>query len=136
MFIDGRFSNELTTLGSLPKGARAGSLAEVLASDGRPLEDHLARYAADYKDHALVALNTAFIEDGAFVEIPKGVVLEKPIYLLYLSGPAGVPTVSYPRNLIILGRESQAAIIEGYLGYGVASPASRRMAGALPLPTP
>jgi len=122
VFIDGRFSNELTTLESLPKGARAGSLAEVLATDGRLLEDHLARYAADYKDHALVALNTAFIEDGAFLEVPKGVVLEKPIYLLYLSGTAGLPTVSYPRNLIILGRESQAEIIEGYLGYDVASP--------------
>ena len=31
-----------------------------------------------------MALNTAFVEDGAFIEIPKGVVLEKPIYLLYV----------------------------------------------------
>jgi len=91
-------------------------MAEALASDGTMIERHLTRYATDYREHAFVALNTAFLEDGAFVEIPKGVVLDKPIYLLYVSVPGELPTVSYPRNLIVLGRESQATIIEGYVG--------------------
>lgn len=123
VFINGRFSKQLTKLGPLPKGVRAASLAEALADDGR-LEGWLGRYAKDYKDHAFVALNTAFLEDGAFLEIPKGIVLEKPLYLLYLSDAGGRPTVSYPRNLVILGRASQATIIEGYLGPVGISPAS------------
>jgi len=116
VFINGRFSKQLSTLEALPKGMKVGSLAEALASDGKTLEGHLGRYATDYSEHAFVALNTAFLEDGAFLEIPKGVVLENPIYLLYVSLPSGLPTVSYPRNLIIAGRESQATIVEGYLG--------------------
>jgi len=116
VFINGRFSKPHSTLEDLPKGVKAGSLAEALASDGKTLESHLTRYATDYTEHAFVALNTAFIEDGAFLEIPKGVVLEKPIYLLYVSDADGLPTVSYPRNLIIAGRESQATIIEAYVG--------------------
>jgi Fe-S cluster assembly protein SufD len=129
VFINGRFSKQLSTLGRLPGGARACSLAEVLASGGSALEEHLTRHAADYRDHALVALNTAFIEDGAFVEIPKGVVLPKPLYLLFLSDAAAVPIVSYPRNLIILGRESQATLIESYLGLGLASSSKTAEAG-------
>jgi Fe-S cluster assembly protein SufD len=119
VFLNGRFSKQLSTLEVLPKSLKAGSLAEALASDGKTLERHLTRYAADYREHAFVALNTAFIEDGAFLEIPKGVVLEKPIYLLHISVPCGLPTVSYPRNLIIAGRESQATIVEGYLWGGI-----------------
>jgi len=116
VFINGRFSKQLSTLEALPKGAKAGSLAEALASDGKILKGHLTRYATDYREHAFVALNTAFLEDGVFLEIPKGVVLDKPIYLLYVSEASGLPTVSYPRNLIVAGRESQATIIEGYVG--------------------
>jgi Fe-S cluster assembly protein SufD len=121
VFINGRFSKPLSTLEALPKGVKAGSLAESLASDGKVLERHLTRYAKDYTGHAFVALNTAFIEDGAFLEIAKGAVLEKPIYLLYVSDASGLPTVSYPRNVIIAGRESQATIIEAYLGPEAAS---------------
>jgi Fe-S cluster assembly protein SufD len=116
VFINGRFAKQLSALDGLPKGVKAGSLAEALKSEGRTLESHLARHAGDYREHAFVALNTAFIEDGAFIEIPKGVVIEKPIYLLYVSEPSGLPTVSYPRNLIIAGRESQASIVEAYVG--------------------
>jgi Fe-S cluster assembly protein SufD len=116
VFINGSFSKQLSTLEALPHGVKAGSLAEALASDGSILQSHLTRYATDYTEHAFVALNTAFLEDGAFVEIPKGAVLDKPIYLLYVSEASGFPTVSYPRNLIIAERESQATVIEGYVG--------------------
>jgi len=35
-----------------------------------------------------------------------------------VSDPSGLPTVSYPRNLIIAGRESQASIVEAYISSG------------------
>jgi Fe-S cluster assembly protein SufD len=61
-------------------------------------------------------LNTAFFRDGAFIEIPDGLVLERPIYLLFISTAAGEPSIIQPRNLILAGRESQATIIECYIG--------------------
>ena len=76
---------------------------------------------ADYKTHAFVALNTAFVADGAFIEIPKGLVLEKPIHLLYVSDAAGQPVVSHPRNLIVAGRESQVGVIESYVALSEAA---------------
>jgi Fe-S cluster assembly protein SufD len=114
-FINGHYCPELSTPETLPQGVKVGSFSAALKGHVASLEGHLARYA-DYKTHPLVALNTAFLEDGVFVELPKGVVLERPIHLLYLAQPDGQPMVWHPRNLILAGRESQAAFIETYLG--------------------
>ncbi len=132
VFVNGQFNRELSSFESLPEGVRASSLADVLESRAPVLEQHLARYA-DFQDRAFVALNTALWEDGAFIEIPKGLVLPKPIYLLYVSTslPGGEPTVTFPRNLILAGRESQATIIEGYLSLDEA-PTFRALGGGLP----
>lgn len=115
VFVNGHYSPELSTLDALPKGVQVGSLAAALQGPAASLEAHLARYA-DYKTHPFVALNTAFLEDGAFVEIPKGVVVEKPIQLLFVAEPGGAPTIVHPRNLVLVGPTSQVAIIETYLG--------------------
>jgi Fe-S cluster assembly protein SufD len=114
-FVNGRYQPELSRLDAVPKGVRVGSLAEALRSDGGVLEAHLARYA-DYATHAFVALNTAFLEDGAFIEVPKGVVIEKPLHLLHISVAGGRPIVSHPRNLIVAGPTSQFTVIETFFG--------------------
>ncbi len=116
VFVDGHYSQSLSSVG-LPEGVKATSLARALADNDPSLEAHLARYVG-WEDHAFAALNTAFIEDGAFIEIPKDVVLDKPIHLLYVSTAHGEPTVTHPRNLILAGRSSQVSIIEVYVGLG------------------
>jgi Fe-S cluster assembly protein SufD len=115
VFVNGHYQRELSGLTEFSQGVRAGSLAEALANGAPALEQHLARYA-DFENHAFVALNTAFLHEGAFVEIPPGLMVEKPIVLLYISTARGQPTASHPRTLILAGRESQATLIEGYLG--------------------
>jgi Fe-S cluster assembly protein SufD len=117
VFVNGHYAPGLSSLAGLSKGIKATSLAEALVSFPALLEEHLGRYA-DAKNHTFVALNTAFIEDGAFVEIPKGVVLEKPLHLLYVSTPGRQPWVSHPRNLLLVGQGSQAMVLEEYLGLG------------------
>jgi Fe-S cluster assembly protein SufD len=117
VFVNGHYCRKLSSPEILPKSVKAGSLAAALADGSGTLEEHLARYA-DFKTHSFVALNTAFLEDGAYIEIPRGLVLGKPIYLLFVSDPAGRATVSYPHNLVIAGRASQVTIIEGYVGLG------------------
>jgi Fe-S cluster assembly protein SufD len=114
VFVDGQYRQSLSAA-ALPKGVKAGSLARALADNEPSVETHLARYA-DYEDRAFVALNTAFMQDGAFIEISKDVVVDRPIHLLYISTADGQPTVTHPRNLILVGRGSQVNIIEAYVG--------------------
>jgi len=117
VFVNGRYSPALSSLGSLPDGVKAGSLATALSGDPAAVEPHLARHAG-YQGHPFVALNTAFIQDGAFVSIPKGKVVERPIHLLFVSthDRRGTATVSHPRNLILAGDDSQTMIVESYIG--------------------
>jgi Fe-S cluster assembly protein SufD len=124
VFVDGRFAPRLSRAEGLPAGAVATGLAEALARQPERVLPHLARYAA-FERQPFVALNTAFLEDGAFVELPRGAVLQVPIHLLFLStgpaaanGGAAAPTVSFPRTLIAAGEASQLTVVETYAGAG------------------
>ena len=115
VFVDGHHRPELSSRAASSGGAFIGSLAAALAERPELVERELARHA-DYQRDALIALNTAFIEDGAFIDLPAGVVLQAPIYLLFVSTAAGGATVSQPRNLIVAGAGSQATVVETYAG--------------------
>ncbi len=117
VFVNGKPVPELSSLGGLEAGVKVMSLEKAVASGTEPVEQYLAR-TADPATHPFVALNTAFLQDGAWVEIPKRTALSKPIYLLYVTLPGSKPTVTYPRNVVLIGRESQATLIEGYLSLG------------------
>jgi Fe-S cluster assembly protein SufD len=71
--------------------------------------------AAD-RDHPFVSLNTAFVEDAAVLAVPAHQVVERPIHVIYVSAEPGVPAVSYPRLLVRMGENSQARLIETYVG--------------------
>ena len=112
IFINGIYSPELSS-GKIPGGIRATPLREA----NGVVETHLGRYAA-CRDRTFVALNTANFGDGACIDIPKGVVVEEPIHLLFLAIGDDVPVISYPRSLIVIGAGSQATVVESYIGHG------------------
>lgn len=115
VFVNGHFSSELSSLESLPHGVIVGSLAAALKSHDDLVNQHIGKYASTEKD-AFTALNTAFLRDGAFISIPDKVVLEDPIHLLFISTGSDDSFVSHPRNLVLLGKQSQISIIERYVG--------------------
>jgi len=114
VFVDGRFAPQLSIPGQLPKGAVVCSLSEALAKGEPMIEEHLARHAT-FDDQAFTALNTALMEDGGFIYIPKGKVVEGTIQVLYLT-TGQRPTVCHPRNLFVVGENAQATIVESYAG--------------------
>lgn len=93
------------------------SLAGRLASEPRGLPPDLTKHAS-FDQEAFTALNTAFLDDGAYVVIPRNLVFEDPIHLIFVSaaGGNGDATVSHPRSLIVIEPGSQATIIESYVG--------------------
>jgi Fe-S cluster assembly protein SufD len=117
VFLNGRFASELSDVGNLPPGVRAGSLAQTIAQDSASLEPHLGRYLNIERD-AFSALNTAFIEDGAYVYLPRGTVLEAPICILFISLPGNDPEMTNPRNLIVAENATEASIVEDYVSLG------------------
>ena len=113
VFVDGSYNEHLSSLASLTAGVRAVNLAEAVRASDSLAEQHLAKHIP-YKVNAFAALNTAFIHDGALVHIPDDTILEEPIFLLFVSTSQEQDTVSYPRVLILAGKDSKATIIESY----------------------
>jgi Fe-S cluster assembly protein SufD len=111
VFVNGAFAAELSTDVGLGNQVRVSSLAQVIDAGAPIIESELGKIAR-FEQHTFTALNTAFITDGAFIELKNDAVIEQPIHLLFVSDGEGV---SHPRNLIVAGRHSRAVIIESYV---------------------
>jgi Fe-S cluster assembly protein SufD len=114
VFVDGVFHPELSSTEGLSAVVRIGNLASVVQEQPCVVEAYLSRLGTSEKT-AFAALNTAFMEDGAYVHVPEGVVVEQPIHFLYYS-TGEEARVTYPRNLLIVGNQAHAALIESYAG--------------------
>ena len=114
VFIDGAFVPGLSSVGALPAGVRAGSLAAALKAVPDLARPHLAHYAPDQVS-PFAALNTAFLADGAFVHVPAGVTLDRPIELVFASSADSDPSVSHPRSLVVVDRGARATVVESYV---------------------
>jgi Fe-S cluster assembly protein SufD len=127
VFVNGHFAPALSDLENLPKGLEicsllgaidcgmVGAAPEGCASNG--IEQHLGRYADACRD-AFVALNTALWEDGAYLRIRQGAVIEKPVHLLYVTDGDGAEIMTHPRTLILAEPASHVSVIEDYVSIG------------------
>ena len=112
VFLDGQ---PLT--GNQSDTAIMGTLSTVLATgaEDEALRDNLARHAAIEED-AFVALNTAFMSDGACIRLPDDYAEEAFLNLVHVRQNGD--SVAYPRTLIIAGRNTRLTVFESYIGSG------------------
>jgi len=113
VFVNGLFSEALSSVDRLPEGVRVESLAQAAAKGDEVVERHLARHAR-YDQNGFTALSTAFLHDGALVIVPQGKVVDEPIEILFVSSAGKGEIVAHPRTLVVCGQGSQAALVELY----------------------
>lgn len=63
-------------------------------------------------EESLTTLNTAFANEGAYINIPKSKVADKPIEIMYFATGSEAALMVQPRNLVIVGENSHVQIIE------------------------
>jgi len=117
VFVDGIFSPDISEVSDLPDGVVVSNLVLATASESKVVSEHLGTLAG-LERHPFAALNTALVADGAFIHLPAGVELERPIQLVFVSGSEGRSTLSAPRILIVAEAASRATVVEQYLGDG------------------
>jgi Fe-S cluster assembly protein SufD len=115
VFVNGRFSRSLSSVRNPPDGLRLGSLAEALREHPADVQRYLAK-TAPYEANPFTALNTAFLQDGAFIHVPRGKVVGEPIHLLFVSTAQREPAAAYLRNLIVVEEGGQVTVTESYAG--------------------
>lgn len=114
VFVNGAYRADLSSIEALPAGVAAVNLREAFAGEhAETLREHLTRAAAADED-GFASLNTAFLGDGVFLHVPKGVRVDAPVHLLFLADASDEKMVSTPRVLIVAERGSEATVIEAY----------------------
>lgn len=113
VFINGNFSSSLSSIDKLPGDAVLTSIHDAMKNNTAFTQTYLDKYSNAEKN-AFAALNTAFITDGACLHAPDNVLIEKPVHLLFLADASS--HVAHIRNLIVLGKNAKATVIETYAG--------------------
>ncbi len=114
LFVDGCFCPEHSSVGDLPSGVKVVSLRDSLASD--PEVKRRLSTCAGVEKRSTVALNTAYMQDGVFVHVPRGVKVPEPIHTVFVATGGSSPTAQYPRNLIVAETDAHLTFVEEYVG--------------------
>lgn len=112
VFVNGRYRSDLSNVPNVANRPVAGSLKEGLERHPDIFEQHLGR-VAPAEMHALTALNTSLLLDGAYVFLPSGATIDRPIHLVYAST---ADAFTQPRTLVVANAGSRATVIEQYVG--------------------
>ena len=78
---------------------------------------YLARNAG-YHNSGLTALNTAFIQSGVFLWLPKNVKLATPLQITFVADGIEQNSANFPRLLIVAEENSSATVIESFVSNG------------------
>ena len=112
VFVDGCHVPELSILRALPDGVVLDSLAHALAAANAGA---LQPYLSQHQDQTVLGdLNTAFMTDGAWLQVPAGVTVEEPIHLLFLATQGNVSV--HVHNVLVADTAAHATVVEHYLG--------------------
>ena len=115
VFIDGRYSPELSSPAAATDGITAASLASIFTDSAFDLESQVGRYASPDGD-GFAALNTAFLHDGAYIHVGDGHSGKVLVRLSYITVDGTHPKVTHPRTLIVAGRNTDVTVVESYYG--------------------
>ncbi|MFM8303729.1 MAG: Fe-S cluster assembly protein SufD [Actinomycetota bacterium] len=94
------------------KGVHVCGLATCAAGEAEPW---LGR-CSDASPDPFTVLHDAFLAGGAFVGIPAGVVVDKPIVVLHWSHGDG--RASFPHTLVVAGAAAEVSVVDRFASAG------------------
>jgi Fe-S cluster assembly protein SufD len=113
VFVDGSFVPELSDLSDIEPGLSIRSMASALEAGDRRVLTRMGPISPT-ADTA-IALNTAFMRDGAVIDVAAGVALARPIHLVFVAARKEASAV-FTRSLAMIGKGARAMLVESHEG--------------------
>lgn len=113
VIVDGSFVADMSDLVGLETGLVVRSMADALSLDEPLLSQGLGPMVP--ADDPALALNTALAGDGVLITVSPGVLIERPIHLVFLNTSA-TPAAMVTRSLVVVGGGARATFIETHEG--------------------
>jgi Fe-S cluster assembly protein SufD len=113
VFIDGVFAPDLSDLAGLEAGLSIGSMAQALAQGDADVTARLGQVVPT--EDVAVALNTAFMGDGAVIRVASNASIARPLHLVFVNAgerPASV----FVRSLVVVGSGARVMLVESHEG--------------------
>lgn len=110
IFIDGVFSTFLSS--TTHDGLDVCLMSSALTKPKYKMIIDMYFNQVASKEESLTTLNTAFSYEGAYINVPKSKVVEKPIEIIYFSTGNEAALMVQPRNLVIVGENAHVQIVE------------------------
>jgi len=121
VLVNGQYQAELSFVQERQKGVVACGLLEAAATKEELVNRFLSKYSGSDQD-PFEALNTAFVKDGIFVFVPRGVAVERPIHIVNIVS-VDAPSLIQPR--VVIAAESGASVTVIESSVSVESKAAR-----------
>ncbi|MGB8194336.1 MAG: Fe-S cluster assembly protein SufD [Chitinophagaceae bacterium] len=117
VFVNGIFSSELSSI-------RSKALVVLPLEDAAEKEEykdiiykHLG-HSSQYLRDGIHALNTAFMQQGIFIQVKRGQLLEHPIYIYNIADARINNILSQPRSLVHVAEAAQVQMVETFATLG------------------
>ena len=113
-FLNGRLVEATPASAALAdRGVVVSSLRDALARQPALLREHFMAQPQKLGSAKFAALHEAFVEDGAFIHVPKGVEIDSPIVVVHAA--SGGNTAVFPHTLVIAGDQSRVTVVDYFV---------------------
>ncbi len=117
VFINGKYSPKFSKVISPREQLMIQPLNLALDEKSEWVANHFSKLA-EARNDPFTALNTAFWQDGVFIQVPDNTIVEKPIVILHIHDAIQEPVVSLTRLLMLVGENSEARVVEKFDSVG------------------
>ncbi len=117
VFVNGRLEPSLSNFSELPADVQVSPLSEALREEPAWVQRHLGALAG-FDRAAFTAMNTAFMQDGVVIRVPKGEVVEVPLHIMHITDAQAQGGAVHPRLLVVAEPLAQLTLIESFASVG------------------
>ena len=115
VFVNGEFS--ATQSKFISKDLEVIALEDAMVKYPELLKPNLGHSNA-YLQDGINAMNTALIRGGVFVLVPKGKIIDAPLFVYHVTDGTTNNMLSQPRSFVYLQQASQLQMTETYVSLG------------------
>src|SRR5206468_4031146 len=98
---------------ALPPGVVVTTLAEALVTHADLLKAHFLAQPQKLGSEKFAALHTAFVSDGVFIHVPRGVEVSAPILVTHIA--AGQGAAVFPHTLVIAEENTKVTVVDAFV---------------------
>jgi Fe-S cluster assembly protein SufD len=113
-FVDGSLAGNAAVSSDLAKrGVVVTTLLEALVKHPELLKEHFMAQPQKLGSAKFAALHEAFVQDGAFIHVPRGVEIDKPIVVVHSVSGAG--RAVFPHTLVIAEDGARLTVVDQFV---------------------